>query len=360
MVLIRPKYHTLPDKKDRMSAFELAEYVNLRGNIKSKNVGIYYKALYDSLRTTPLWRGRRLKIRNPEEYGMVDNGLSEFQFNPDCLSLFETGPVYGEVKASGFQNAKFWCSPVQFLRYWQLLEDRIREFGDDIPNLNYGFFRYGFFIPGIPGVRAYDCKLHECEKSGKKINGEKHLCDNRCLTTNLINKTHDLTIIPINLLIAIFMSEKFQKQGRMNQLSSQFSWDHQDYSWVKGKLCTSLHGARNVKQVSSIRGLLGNSILPKTYEVLGLDRLRIVRESVSGIFCLPHGISGFPYKIRDFPVVRIEMSEKDEREWIKNFRNYGRDILRFSLGIANLEGILEEPDSFEGMNVNSSGNKVPF
>jgi len=335
-IIINPEYETLASTQVE-NKYERAEAISERSGQKGKNVARYFDTIYDAVRTNPVWRGERLHVEDPSSYGMSD---VPFTHSPDSLKLYESGPVYGEVKTTGFQNAKFWCSPKQFLRHWQLVEKRL-DGGDKLPVLDYGFFRYGFLIPG---TTRYDQKLHECNQSGKKVDGEKHNCDNRCLTTNLINKTVDLTILPINVLLAAFMSNKFAKRGTMDQTTSQGANNVQDYFWPKGKLSTQLQKTGK-RKVTSMEELFGDSISSEAYDVLSLRNLNIVREdSPDNLFCLLKGITGFPYKVKQFPIVRVERDESVEREWVERFQYHGRDILKFSLGITDLEEALHEED----------------
>lgn len=355
MIVIRPEYVPLPEKPERMTRLELDEYISARSDRKKRNVTKYFDELYDNLLTEPSWRGKRLVVRDPLEYGV--SGSPQLGRRVDCLKLYNTGPVYGEIKVTSFQNAKFWCSPKQFLRLWQLLEDRLME-GDELPAANYGFIRYGVHIDGEKG---YDCQLHECERSGKKVSGERHSCDNRCLTKNLVHKTTDLTIVPINFVLACFMSDRFRKTGTMNQETSRADIDVQDYFWLKGKISTALQGTGFRKPVQSMEQFFGDSISSRTYDVLGLRNLRIVRgSSPENIYCLPSGIFSYPYKVKPFSVVRLEADESSQRGWNGNFQYYGRDILKFCLGINDLDEAVFEPSFFDEGLISVGERGVPF
>lgn len=346
MVVIRPTYEPLPEKKEVMTKLELEQYITKRANDKGKNVAAFYDALFDVIRTDPTWRGDRVQISDPSYYGMKqDNG---FGFNPDSLKVYRSGPVYGEVKVSAFRNAKFWCSPKQFLKYWAQLED-MNEMGEKMPFLNYGLFRYG---------SRDDYKIHECEYSGKTKNKSKHICDNKCLTSNLATKTRELTIIPINLMLALFMSNKFRKNGKMDQSSSRISLENQDYFWLKGTLASTLHN-NNGSTVKSVEELIDGSVSPATYDLLGLKDINISRERSNGVYCLPVGMNGFHYKVKEFPIVRLEMSKESEKKWAENFRDYGRDILRYCFGIQNLEDAIKELP-FGDEEIITENGEIPF
>ncbi|MBD3253366.1 hypothetical protein GF386_06540 [Candidatus Pacearchaeota archaeon] len=335
--LIRPKFLALPEKPESMSRDELEDYIRRRKNDKGKNTAIFYEALYDVLRTDPRWRGRRLKVRNPEEYGVFADSPLPLNHSSDSLKLYGSGPVYGEVKTTALRHSEGWCSPKQLARYWLRMEARIEE-GDKIPGIQYGLFRYGTHD---------DYDMHKCDRYGKRVNKKRHICDDRCLTRNLTKKTRDLTVIPLNLLIALFMSDKFGRAVIVNQTNSRQGESSVPYFRLFGSTCSYFHGNPRTKPVESVEELLGDSISPATYGVLCLRDMNIVREQSGPVHCLPESFSGNPYLIPNFPVVRVEMTRTNEEKWIENFRRYGRELLQHSLHLMDLESVAAELIGFD-------------
>ena len=82
------------------------------------------------------------------------------------------------------------------------------------------------------------CDILTLTHDGRQIlldsNDKKHICDHDCLTKNIESQTMDLTILPLNLVLALFLSENYQTNVPMNQKTSQSSLDVQTYYFLKG------------------------------------------------------------------------------------------------------------------------------
>ena len=310
---ITPEYEVLPPKPK--SNFEIPQYIHNRSQAKKKNVSTFYDALCQSLRTGTVSKGVELDIDDPSLYGV---GFETFR--PDVLKLYEKGVEFTEVKVAQFRRGEFLCASRQLPKYYERLMERL-ELGDPLPSVNYAFVRYG---------NRDDYELHHCLKDGKKDGNGKHRCSNKCLTKNLTTKTKDVSFIHFPVLLGIVASSRFHRNKRMDHSTSS-GRDNEDYIHLATRICSVLHGDKLKSPVKNMDDLLEDSIDQDLRKILMLDSFKIVRTvSPENLTCKPAGMGEYP--IKQFPIVRFEIPEDAEKEWLKNFKRYNGELLTRCVG----------------------------
>lgn len=303
------EYEPMPEKPK--SRFGIEKYIWDRARAKKQNVTNYYHALIQSIRTGPCYKGQELAVQEPEEFGV---GTSTF--SPDVLKLYKTGPEYNEVKSAQWRRGEIQCAKNQLLRYYKLLMERL-ELGDELPAVNYVFLRYGTYK---------DYELHHCDKEGKNQGNGNHRCDNKCLTKNLTSKKLEVSVIPLNLLLAIFSLSRFHRIKEMDHTTST-GRNQESYILLARKVFSAFQGHSRKPPIKNLEELLQDSVNPELKQILMIDKLKIKRSNSPEDFtCSPLGLNT-DYKISQFPIVRFEMNKNAEKQWLDNFHRYNGELL---------------------------------
>lgn len=322
-----PKTTGIKDTEERNIA------IRSRAKAGKENISNFYSAVLSQLNTAPD-RGEKLDIPDPSVYWV------NIQSRPDILERYKDGSRAIEIKGFSTHKGQVQCSHIQAARYLQFLLLRLKE-GETLPSVDYAIFKYtnGHF------------NIFECDKSrDKDSEGRSHKCDNYCLAERLSGKTLNLSVIPLNLLLGFFSSLEFTLKDRMNQASSQSSWNHQDYLYIRaGTTFSRLHGGGNSRIIYPIQNLqefLDGFIPPKLREILVLDGLQMVREESPPLVCeyKEPWRQMARFSVNPFQIVRFKMARADERQWLRNFRRHHQKILKKIMGINNLEEVVHEPE----------------
>ncbi|MDO8459894.1 MAG: hypothetical protein Q7S74_02190 [Nanoarchaeota archaeon] len=249
-----------------------------------ENTSEFYTRVYQSL------EGGSVSPLRGTNVDRLTNGKVRCN-KPDISYRKNRGRGYTEVKASSTRSAEFKCSLLQLRNYSFKLLDRIHA-GDELPWVDYAFFRYG------------DRNVGDLQK-----------LENGLLTATLASHTRDLLIAPLNLLYFIFINSPLIV---LNQTSSNSTINYRDYWNVKSGFLNNFHRTF----FSSIEDLLKSKeahfgALDK--KDLGLDKLES-RQYESPI----RYIKGNK-EIKPFIITKYRMPPKDYKKWLKHFsRNYER------------------------------------
>jgi len=290
---------------------ELEKYKRTRTAISSYNTATFYTLLFQLL--------EKGGISNPSKKDLkvfLEGGSKNHK--SDSKLIDGDGEHRAEIKAAAFRN-KHKCAKDQFKNYCLKLLNRLKE-GDKLPSVNYAFFRYGHWS---------DYKLYpDLGKSGQEKN-------HGSLLERFCYETRDLTIVPLNLLIAFLSSIEFFKAASMNQTSSRFSRKSVDQFHLYGGRLSELHNGQVMKEL--LDGLKDEDFSYMTNpEWLELDSLRLRKYSLDDLpdnfYCRERG-KRKRYEIKPFSITRFDMSKAAEKRWLKSFKEHYEEIATEWLGI---------------------------
>lgn len=304
----------VPDFKDQVcpgdrlkNPAELATYKRKRIVIAGHNVSSFYIHLYQAME-----RGR-IHVYSPQDFRKILEGSNGTGFHPDVIKQSRHGMMFTEIKASAFRN-KVKSSSNQLKRYSIALLDRLREEGEELPWVEYAFFRYGSW----DSYKTYAGDAKKCREK-----------DHRSLITRLSDETKDLTIVPLNLLIAIFSSPDFHVRENMNQATSNaFLYGGRQYQGqlnVYGGRFSDIH--RKVKNVQDLISRLMERTRIDHPEWLCLDELEIQKSELGEDYsCQSSDNEDSPFYIKreitPFPIIRFRMNKDAKKKFLANYQRH--------------------------------------
>jgi hypothetical protein len=269
-----------------------AEDAARRSIISKTNTGEFFVRIYQSLEG-----GRVTPIKNRDIEYLV-NGERR-QFRPDIVHRKVRGMGFTEVKVTSTRAAQEKCSATQLRNYGFKLFSRINA-GDELPWVDYAFFRYG----------------------DRNVNGLLQL-ENGNLTEKLAEESRDLLIAPLPLAFFMLMNSP---EIMHDQTSSSYSVDFRSYWYVRSGMLNLFHKHGEGAIGTMLQG--GARTGQFTPEQLSLDKIT-ARHYRSPDRYTPHGTL-----LNPFVITKMRMGEGDYKKWLKFFAKHHEELLE-DLGIAD-------------------------
>lgn len=276
---VRPRlYPQVPKKRDRATN---ATRLRIAGENASLLAGYLYEALFGGEAAKP----------NQRELGQ-SNDLNSDRFQPDHILTTPAGTTYTEIKLTSGQSAQPFCCSGQFFHYYHALLNALKT-GEEIPQVNYAFSRYG--------------PSHGSLKLGRETNTG--------LGRVLSKQINNLTVVPLNLAIFLMMHSRFEEP---DQISARPHSVQRGYWRPSGKDITTVHTCSPAEAIKEIRKRGGKQrmwdISPR--ELL-LNELRIERyDSPENLYIIGEG--GRPYRVKPFPITVYRNA--DPQKWAERAR----------------------------------------
>lgn len=225
------------------------------------------------------------------------------QFRPDIVHRKVRGTGYTEVKVSSTRAAQEKCSMIQVRNYGFKLLDRIRA-GDELPWVDYAFFRYG------------DRNVGQLQK-----------LENGNLTEKLAQETRDLLIAPLPLVLLMLQNSP---QELHDQTSADYSINYRSYWYVQSGMLNFFHehGERALGKLVRPDGKIGRF----TPEDLFLDKLTARHyRSPPRYYVTRSGMLGM---LKPFDITKMRMEEEDYKKWLKFYGEHYEEMFD-DLGISD-------------------------
>lgn len=281
----------------------------IRRFIAGENTSSFYSQVY---RASGNGKGRIPQLDGRHESILFPWG-EERHFRPDVVHKRKTGHGYTEVKAVSTHTSQPHCSVPQFEDYAFALLNRI-EHGDEIPWIDYAVFRYG-----------------------KDSFRGQHKHDNGDLIERLSGVTRDLTIIPFNLALFVFMNSPEQAR---NQQSSWTPTHQRGYYDVRGRTINFL---QNEEPQVALEKILDSGTLAdrsRKYKNAILKSLHLRELEVTRPEPKPmETYAGDP--VAPFQIARFRLPDNEYQAWKTSFFENHPKIMR-RLGARDLYQELQE------------------
>lgn len=272
------------------------ETARKRSVIAKKNGGHFFAVLYQTL------EGGTVHPLSSRDVQRLTTGEKR-SFAPDVTFHKTKGVGYTEVKTTSTRSATEKCGALQLRNYFFKLLDRLDR-GDELPWVDYAFFRYGDWA--VKGLEKLE-------------NGE--------LTETLARETRDLLIAPINLVFFMLMNSP---TSVMNQTSSGSPINQQTYWYVQSGMLGRFHRNPNEAIPEMIEGGAFTFGLERE---LGLEHL-VARQYPSPDRYTPRGTLLKRFTITKYRFQENGADRTNYRNWLESFIEHHEEILQ-SLGISD-------------------------
>jgi hypothetical protein len=218
--------------------------------IGKHNISNYFTQLYGFLYEGKVRDGKRQEIDI-----VLNDGVRNF--HPDLICFNKNGKTFVEIKAASVKNGEFYCPVRQLENYCYSLIKGVKD-KKGIVGVDYAFFKYG--------------DSHRLKHLTTK--GNAHLVD--VLTEH--NKY--VTVLPLNLVLFLVPLARYQE---MDQTTSSFHWDSQNYIKIPGGLIRKMHNDKKfleeLKEQFKSSGVLGRDNVGDFF----LDDLKFERKRCEGL-----------------------------------------------------------------------------
>lgn len=275
---------------------QFASKIAVRGK---KNIGRFFLQLY----TTMFGGYESSSLFNPV---IKINYEIKRRFIPDVTEYTDNGRVYTEVKSVSLRTNQITISKEQIENYSFASLMAYQE-GDKLPEINFGFFRYGY-----------------------RDLVQSHNLPDKKLIELLSQEVRELSIYPLNLLLATLMLNPPHKKDRATPNSSNVN----TYYSVKGKIITLLQQPKGLEQLLQ-QGDFGSDLVDE----LMLDKLKIEQFESSDkydIFCQRR-------KMAPFRITKYYSSDRQLKKWLKYFNKNNDKVLSF-LGVWDIYKMYQDEE----------------
>ena len=285
-IIVRPKFI-------RQIKARSPEDAQTKRAISSKNTGTFYAHLFTTI------GGGTVHHSSRDEIEEVFSG-DRRNFLPDVVHNRKTGKGYTEIKAVSTRTSQPQCYFGQLENYCLQLLKRIDE-GDELPWVDYAFFRYG----------------------------DRNLCGqssftNQELMRKLAQNTRDLLILPLNLVFLVLMNSPSEVRDHSSNSQTRANCS---YWKVRSSMLNLFHmnSEKAVERVLEDDRYIGN---------LERDDL-FIDELYSMKLESPRIHTPKPNIIKPFEITKFRLPYLVYKEWLYHFKNNHQRILG-ELGIRDL------------------------
>jgi len=292
---------------------ELKEYRSKRPVIAGYNAASFYTTLYQLMKGGAIKDPKTIK-------GEVLNGNVR-KFAPDVTRKSRLGTHDTEIKACSARS-KHKLPKDQLRDYcWRLLKKL--EQGEKRPSVDYTLFRYG---------SRDDYKPYEgLGKPGQEKN-------HSTLLKRLSQETTELTIIPLNVLIAMVATDHFHRLDVMDQSKSNYSRKDVNQICIYGGKLSALRKGQTEEELINL--LTDDWSYVDHPNWLQLNQLKIKRYTLKDLpetfTCRQKG-RGKRYPLVSFPITQIKINPEAEIKWLQSFRRNYKKILQEWIGIEKIK-----------------------